>query len=59
MTETQITTIFLGTDHAGFELKEAIKAYLDSSGYEIEDLGAHWYDGEDDYPDFTRFLKTV
>jgi ribose 5-phosphate isomerase B len=54
MTETQITTIFLGTDHAGFELKEAIKAHLDSSGYEIEDLGAHWYDGEDDYPDFIR-----
>ena len=54
MTETQITTIFLGTDHAGFELKEAIKAHLDSSGYEIEDLGANWYDGEDDYPDFIR-----
>ena len=52
MTEAQITTIFLGTDHAGFELKEAIKAHLDSSGYEVEDLGAHWFDGDDDYPDF-------
>ncbi|MDP7558590.1 MAG: RpiB/LacA/LacB family sugar-phosphate isomerase [Candidatus Marinimicrobia bacterium] len=54
MSETQITTIFIGTDHAGFELKEAIKAHLESSGYEVEDLGAHWFDAEDDYPDFIR-----
>jgi ribose 5-phosphate isomerase B len=54
MAETQITTIFIGTDHAGFELKEAIKAHLESSEYEVEDLGAHWFDAEDDYPDFIR-----
>ncbi len=52
MAETQITTIFIGTDHAGFELKEAIKAHLESSEYEVEDLGAHWFDADDDYPDF-------
>lgn len=46
--------IYLGADHAGYELKEAIKAYLAEKGYEVEDRGAFWYDGEDDYPDFIR-----
>lgn len=44
--------IFLGTDHAGFELKEAMKSYLISEGYEVEDCGALVYDQTDDYPDF-------
>ncbi|MFQ6616389.1 MAG: RpiB/LacA/LacB family sugar-phosphate isomerase [Fidelibacterota bacterium] len=46
--------IYLGTDHAGFELKEAIRTHLQKRGYDVEDKGAHWYDGEDDYPDFIR-----
>ena len=46
--------IYLGTDHAGFELKEAIKSFLEEKGHDVEDKGAHWYDGEDDYPDFIR-----
>ncbi|MFQ6676477.1 MAG: RpiB/LacA/LacB family sugar-phosphate isomerase [Fidelibacterota bacterium] len=46
--------IYLGTDHAGFELKEAIKRYLQEEGYEVQDKGALWYDGDDDYPDFVR-----
>lgn len=44
--------IYLATDHAGFELKEQLKEYLQSEGYEIEDFGAHQFDKEDDYPDF-------
>jgi len=48
--------IFLGTDHAGFELKEKIKQWLDEWGYEYEDLGAFSYDAEDDYPDFIRLV---
>ena len=44
--------IYLATDHAGFELKEKLKGYLQSKGYEIEDFGAHQFDKEDDYPDF-------
>ena len=33
--------IALGSDHAGFELKEAIKAYLTEKGYEVFDEGTH------------------
>lgn len=43
--------IFLATDHAGFELKEAIKSYLQDHNYEVEDCGALTYDQTDDYPD--------
>lgn len=44
--------IYLGTDHAGFELKEAVKKYLLDKGYLIEDCGAYTFDKLDDYPDF-------
>ena len=44
--------IFLGTDHAGFEMKEEIKKYLKGLGYRVEDQGAFSYDSEDDYPEF-------
>jgi ribose 5-phosphate isomerase B len=44
--------IYLGTDHAGFELKEALKAALTTAGHTVEDMGAHSYDAGDDYPDF-------
>lgn len=44
--------IYLGTDHAGFELKEKIKSWLLEWGYEFEDMGAYALDAQDDYPDF-------
>jgi ribose 5-phosphate isomerase B len=44
--------IILGTDHAGFELKEQIKDFLTKEGYEVEDAGATTYNKEDDYPKF-------
>lgn len=44
--------IFIGTDHAGFELKENLVAFLRAEGHEVEDLGAHSYEALDDYPDF-------
>ena len=46
--------IFLGTDHAGFELKEEVKKYLLKNGYEIVDKGANSFDKNDDYPDFIK-----
>jgi ribose 5-phosphate isomerase B len=44
--------IYLGTDHAGFALKEKLKSFLVSEGYEVEDCGAFSFDKNDDYPDF-------
>ena len=32
-------TILIASDHAGFELKEALEAELKSLGYEVDDLG--------------------
>ena len=44
--------IFIGVDHAGYEIKEKLKVYLSELGYEVEDKGAFKYDANDDYPDF-------
>lgn len=44
--------VVLATDHAGFDLKNYVKEYLDKEGHEVEDFGAYEYDGLDDYPDF-------
>ena len=44
--------IYLGADHAGFELKNTIKDHLLAGGYEVIDCGAHTYDADDDYPAF-------
>ena len=44
--------IYLGADHAGFNLKEELKKYLKELGYEYEDLGNQQLEPKDDYPDF-------
>jgi ribose 5-phosphate isomerase B len=43
--------IALASDHAGFELKEIIKEYLQKNGYEINDFGTGTTESVD-YPDF-------
>lgn len=48
----KIKKIYIGTDHAGFEYKQAIKKALIEDGYEVVDKGAFNYDSQDDYPDF-------
>ena len=42
----------IGADHAGFDLKAQIVPWLESSGHQVVDLGAHDLDPADDYPDF-------
>jgi ribose 5-phosphate isomerase B len=42
--------ILLATDHAGFELKNKIKAFLEAEGIDVEDMGAHTLNHDDDYP---------
>ena len=44
--------IHLGTDHAGFELKEAVAEHLRAAGHDVVDHGATEYDANDDYPPF-------
>lgn len=45
--------LYIGSDHAGYELKEKLKPFIASLGnYEIVDLGPHQYEETDDYPDF-------
>ena len=46
--------IAIGSDHAGFELKENLKEFLEENGYEYRDLGAEALDPQDDYPDYGR-----
>ena len=46
--------LVIASDHAGFQLKEEVRAYLTSAGHEIVDLGAYTGDQPDDYPDFAE-----
>lgn len=44
--------VYFASDHAGFELKEKLVAYVGGLGCAVEDVGAHTFNLEDDYPDF-------
>lgn len=45
--------ISIGSDHAGFELKEQLKSLIEEMGYEVLDEGTHSTDSVD-YPDFGK-----
>lgn len=47
-----MSNIFLGSDHAGFEIKEFLKKKLQEEGYAVVDHGPLQFDQADDYPDF-------
>ncbi len=51
--EKSIRRIAIGSDHAAFELKEAIKKHLQSKGIDAIDVGTHTTDSVD-YPDFAE-----
>jgi ribose 5-phosphate isomerase B len=42
--------VFLGSDHAGFELKARLLEHLNDSGHQPVDCGALTFDPQDDYP---------
>ena len=50
--------VAIGSDHAGFELKEALKAFLTSQNREILDVGTYSKDPVD-YPDFTEAVGSA
>jgi ribose 5-phosphate isomerase B len=41
----------IGADHAGFQLKEIVRQYLEEKGYEVRDFGCYSEESID-YPDF-------
>lgn len=45
--------IAIGSDHAGFEMKEALKAHLEERGYEVRDFGTD-SEASCDYPEFAH-----
>ncbi|PIT91379.1 ribose-5-phosphate isomerase [Candidatus Kaiserbacteria bacterium CG10_big_fil_rev_8_21_14_0_10_49_17] len=52
--------IYIATDHAGFNTKEALVPFLASLGHHVEDCGAHTFDEGDDYTDFVvKVAKAV
>lgn len=45
--------IGIGSDHAGFDLKEEMKKFMEENGYEVRDFGTNNRESVD-YPDFGR-----
>jgi ribose 5-phosphate isomerase B len=45
--------IVIGSDHAGFEMKEHLRIFLQEAGYEVTDKGTYSLESAD-YPDFAH-----
>ncbi|HXF50369.1 MAG TPA: RpiB/LacA/LacB family sugar-phosphate isomerase, partial [Dehalococcoidia bacterium] len=45
--------VAVGSDHAGFRLKEFVKQYLRERGHEVDDFGTD-SEASVDYPDYAR-----
>lgn len=50
--------VFVGADHAGFQLKATVLAHLSKRGIEVEDEGDRELDPADDYPQFAYMVAT-
>jgi ribose 5-phosphate isomerase B len=44
--------VYIGSDHAGYELKNHLVGWLKEQGHDVADCGPAVYDPEDDYPTF-------
>jgi ribose 5-phosphate isomerase B len=44
--------VYLASDHAGYELKDHLLAWLEQNGHEPVDCGPRVYDPDDDYPPY-------
>lgn len=51
--------VVIGSDHAGFEQKERIKAHLAEEGHDVVDVGTANGDDSVDYPDFAIAASRV
>ena len=50
--------VALGADHAGFELKQTLRAFVEQLGHEASDLGTDSVDSVD-YPDFAKAVAKL
>lgn len=50
--------IYIGSDHAGFEMKRELSSHLASLGHEVFDCGPYEYDHDDDYPDYVSVVAS-
>lgn len=48
--------VAIGSDHAGFELKQVLAACIEDLGHEVKDMGTHSVDPVD-YPDFAEAVS--
>ncbi|MEI6842891.1 MAG: RpiB/LacA/LacB family sugar-phosphate isomerase [bacterium] len=48
--------IYIGSDHAGFELKRELISFLEEKGLEVFDCGPSKYNHDDDYPDYVSLV---
>jgi ribose 5-phosphate isomerase B len=46
--------IYIGSDHAGYELKQKLKVFIQELGYEVDDKGAFALNNDDDFTDFIK-----
>ncbi|HEV2088238.1 MAG TPA: ribose-5-phosphate isomerase [Cryptosporangiaceae bacterium] len=44
--------VYLGSDHAAYDLKAHLAHHLSAAGHEVVDVGPHAYDPDDDYPPY-------
>ena len=51
-TNDQVRRVAIGADHGSFDSKEMLKAYLETLGYFIVDVGTNNCTTKVDYPDF-------
>lgn len=46
--------VYIGCDHAGYELKAQLEEFLKNLGHHVSDMGSYEFNPLDDYPDFIR-----
>lgn len=51
--------VALGADHAGYDLKQSLLAYLNKQGFEVTDFGTDTDDMPSDYPDWAYKVGTA
>ena len=50
--------IYLGSDHAGYDLKNHLVTWLTAAGHEAVDCGPHTFDAQDDYPPYVMLAAS-